>query len=101
MKKFTFLLLFILCLMPVQNTQAIGVWLEGRLDAAPWQEQGHFQLVIDGVRYTVMNEVDVKLVTTEKGMVLKNHAEVRHLHAGDTLAVQYSNNRIYAIEVKR
>lgn len=77
MKKFTFLLLFILCLMPVQNTQAIGVWLEGRLDAAPWQEQGHFQLVIDGVRYTVMNEVDVKLVTTEKGMVLKNHAEVR------------------------
>ena len=47
----------------------IGVWFEGRLDAVPWQEQGHFQLVIDGVRYTVMNEVDVKLVTTEKDMV--------------------------------
>ncbi len=89
--------------MGVMTTQAgaIGTWLQGRLDAPVWQENGYSFVLIDGVRYSIMKEAQVLIVTSREGMYMKNPAELGQMRTGDSLTVQRSGNRIYAIEVNR
>lgn len=83
------------------QAQAIGTWLGGTLMEKPWQENGYFHVLIDEVRYTVMEEATVHIITSKNGMTLKELAAVEQLRKGDVVTVQHSGNRIYAIEINR
>lgn len=85
----------------VSQAQAIGTWLGGTVMEKLWQENGYFHVLIDEVRYTVMEEATVHIVTSKNGMTLKEPATVEQLRKGDVVTVQYSGNRIYAIEINR
>ena len=88
-------------IVPKISTAAIGVWLGGTVTASPWQENGYYNLIIDGVRYTVMEEATVQAVTSKDGMSLKNFEMIQNVKPGDSVLVQHSGNRIYAVEINR
>ena len=79
----------------------VGSWLNGKLTASPWHEDGYLYVQVDDVRYTIMDEVQVKLVHMKNGVTVKDPANKSDLHEGDSVAVQHSGNRIYAVEINR
>lgn len=83
------------------QAQAIGTWFGGTLTENPWQENGYSHVLIDEVRYTIMEEATVHIVTSKNDMTLKEPARVEQLRKGDVVTVQHSGNRIYAIEINR
>ena len=49
----------------------VGSWLNGKLTASPWHEDGYLYVKVDDVRYTIMDEVQVKLVHMKNGVTVK------------------------------
>ena len=103
-KRFIFgaLAVFASTVLFVPQGQAFsGTWLEGKLTEGPWQEDGFSRIRINGVRYTIMKDTPVQLVSTTNGVTVKSLAVLSQMRAGDSLLVQRSGNRIYGIEINR
>ena len=88
-------------IVPKISVAAIGAWIGGTVTASPWQENGYYNLIVDGVRYTIMEEATVQVVTSRDGMSLKNFEIIQNVKIGDSVSIQHSGNRIYAVEINR
>lgn len=101
-KKIVVLLLFVFFSVWTHPALAsIGTWMDGRVTAAPWQEAGYTHVMIDEVRYTIMQEAKIMLVSANGGVLVKEPVAVERMRVGDSVSVQHSGNRLYVIEINR
>ncbi len=101
-KKIVVLLLFVLFSVSTRPALAsIGAWMDGQITAAPWQEAGYTHVMIDEVRYTIMQDAKIMLVNSNNGTLTKEPVAVERMRVGDSVSVQHSGNRLYVIEINR
>jgi len=80
---------------------AIGFWVHGEVNKAPWSASNYTYMVVNNVKYTIMKEANIKEVIEKKDAVYKTGAGIRDIRRGDEVLLQAEGNRIYQIEILR
>lgn len=90
----TFLILIIF-----QPAYAIGFWINGEVEKAPYHEDGFRSIQVDQIMYTVMEQAKIQKITRQDGAEYKTRIDIDAIRKGDEVLIQVEGNRIYQIEV--
>lgn len=85
----------------VHSAFAIGSWIHGDVNKAPWYGKEYRYMVVNNIRYTIMKGAIAKEVITKKDSVYKTGIDINNIRRGDEVLVQAEGNRIYQIEILR
>ncbi len=85
----------------VHSASAIGFWLHGEVNEAPWYADEYRYMVVNEVKYTIMKDAVAQEVVSKKDAVYKSGMDIGAIRQGDEILIQAEGNRIYQIEILR
>ncbi len=87
-------------LLAAHSAFAIGMWVPGNVAKSPWYSDFHY-MVVDKVKYIIMEEAFAREVVEKNGVVDKSVIDIKDIRLGDKVLILAEGNRIYQIEILR